>query len=379
MIYLDNASTTQMDERVFEAMLPFLKDNFANPGSIYSAGIFARDAINEARQNVADLLHCDRSQIIFTSGGSEGNSLVFNGLKHYLKISGKTHILSTKIEHDSVLNSIKNLVLFEGFTADLASPDKNCIIQKEEIENGINNGTGLVSVMYMNNETGVKNPVVDISNVCRHHDVLFHTDCVQAAGVVDLNMTQIGCDFATISSHKINGPKGVGAIFAKRKQVLSPIIFGGAYQEFGYRGGTENVAGIVGFGEACKLTAERLSEARVRVSSLRRAFKEGLATELPSAIFNCFDYGEKIISVTIPNVDAQTLILAIGDKVQISAGSACNSRSSTPSHVLTAIGVSGDDARNTIRVSVSSNNTIGDITTAYHCIAEQAKNLMGIA
>ena len=364
MIYLDSAATTKINRSVLDAMMPYLIDEYANPGSIYPAGVRARSAINDARQKVADFLNCDTDQIVFTSGGSEGNSLIINGVKQYLSIIGKKHIITTEIEHESVLRAFTTAAIKDGFICDFIKPTFSNCIDQSSIANIIKENTGFISIMMMNNETGVVNNVKEIAKLCKKYGILFHSDCVQSAGINEIDVRNIECDFATISSHKIHGPKGVGAVFIKNKNIITPSIFGSESQEFGLRGGTENVAGIVGFGEACKIAKENLELNRKHIAKLRKTFAICISDYLPDVIFNGYDTGEKILSITIPDVNAQSLILAVGNDVQISAGSACNSYSDKPSHVLMAIGLNKDEASRTIRVSFSETNTLDEVIEA---------------
>ena len=316
MIYLDNAATTRPDSRVVKEMLPYLTGRYGNPGSLYSLGREAKEAVALARSHTAELFGCDDEQVLFTSGGSEGNSLVFRGLADRLLSIGKTHILVSAVEHDSVLRVAEYLGQ-HGFSVEKIPVSAEGIVELPVLERMIRAETGLVSVQYVNNETGAVHPVSDIGSLCAKRGILFHTDCVQAAGTEKLDVAKIGCDFATVSGHKIHAPKGVGAVFAKTKELLSPLIFGGEEQEFGFRGGTENVPGIIGFGAACRLITENRFE-----------------------------------------------IMLDTFGVCISAGSACNSHETTPSHVLTAMGIPDELARCTVRVSFSRDNKIEEAAEA---------------
>lgn len=356
MIYLDNAATTPINDEVLAEMVPYLTSEYGNPGSIYSIGTEAAMAIKLARERVAQVFSCEPENIIFTSGGSEGNNLVINGLRQFLSIANKKHIITSAVEHDSVLHAVSNLSKYDGFIIDYLDVNKECVVSPHDVLRNITNAethVGLVSIMYVNNETGACNPITTIGDICKTSNVMFHTDCVQAAGMFDLNVKEIGCDFATISSHKINGPKGIGAIYVNdNKNKLVPIISGGNIQEFGYRGGTENVAGIVGFGKACDIMIRNFENNIKKINHLSNYAKDLIRNMIKCARINCQNDG-KIISITIPGVDAQSLILSLSDTVAISAGSACSAHSNNPSHVLTAIGLSDEDAYSTIRISIS--------------------------
>lgn len=314
MIYLDSAATSQIDKRVLDAMMPYLENQYGNPGSIHILGRASKAAIDKARGQVANLIGCTPEQVVFTSGGSESNSTVFSGVKDYLLSSGKKHILVSAVEHDSVIKAAQRLIK-DGFYVEFIPVSCDGVVSVADIERRLRPDTGLVSVMYVNNETGSVNPVEEIGALCLKRGILFHTDCVQAAPCCEIDVGKIGCDFLSISSHKIHGPKGVGALFIKEQGVLSPLVYGGAEQEHGMRGGTENVAG-------------------------------------------------------------ETLLLMLdGQEVCMSAGSACRSHEKEPSHVLTAMGLSAEEARSSIRVSFSRMNDVDEVSRAANMLANDIATL----
>lgn len=390
MIYLDNAATTPIDSEVLEAMLPYMTTKFGNPGTLYSAGREARAAVDEARVNVADFLNCEPSQVIFTSGGSEGNSLVIGGLLKHLALRQKRGVITSLGEHESVIQAAmqaaKGMPDGDGikprFDVSFLPIRNGGVISMSDLRDKISESedkAGLVSVMYVNNELGTVNPVKDVASVCHGHDVLFHTDCVQAAGTLPLNVQDIECDFLTISSHKIYGPKGVGAIFAKHLEYLSPIVCGSDSQEFGVRGGTENVAGIVGFGRACDIMKRRLRSIEIATSTVKQNFFSSLMSNLAShgAEHIVHVNGEpvlhngKILNIRFDGVDAETLILMLdASGVCVSAGSACHGHESTPSRVLLCAGLTVSEARSSVRISFSKNNTTEEAEDAARIIAE---------
>lgn len=373
MIYLDSAATTKIDPSVLKEMLPYLQDEFGNAGTLYSAGRRAKQAIELARQRVASLINCDPDEIIFTSGGTEGNNLVILGLAEHLKAVGKTHIIVSAVEHKSVLRAADSLIK-QGFYVTHAPVNKCGIVDPDVIDELIGPDTGLVSVMMVNNEIGSKNPVEEIGELCNKRGVLFHTDCVQSASTFKLDVSELQCDFLTISSHKIHGPKGAGAVFSNQKHLLSPIIFGGDSQEFGVRGGTENVPSIVGFGLACKRLHRDLEfSTRDAILMLKHRFFSELIHEMsPHCTGECvkvnggsLDNDGKVLSLCFNGIDAETLLLALDSHgVCVSAGSACNSKTVEPSHVLNAIGLTYREARQTIRLSFDASNSITDIDSA---------------
>ena len=358
MIYLDNAATTQIDLVVLEAMWPYLATEYGNPGGLYGLGRNANDAVQTAREKVAQFIKASPEQVIFTSGGSEANNLVFHGIKDYLKRQGKTHILVSAIEHDSVLKAAQSLER-EGFTVELIPPLLGvATIAVEDIRPMLRPETGLVSVMYANNETGDISNVADIGRECHAAGILFHTDCVQAAGCLELDVDAFSCDFLSVSAHKIHGPKGMGALFVRDKSLLTPLIYGGSSQEFGLRGGTENVAGIVGFGKACELAQEHLHDEADAAHVFRKAIAEAIRDKRIRGIHvNGAPHEKRIrktLSISVDGIDAQTLLLLLdANGVCASAGSACCSHDNVPSHVLTAIGLTEKQARETLRFSFS--------------------------
>lgn len=378
MIYLDNASTTKIDARVLEAMMPYLTESYGNAGTLYGIGREAAQAIAKARRQVAELIGAVPEQIVFTSGGSEANNMVFAGLRDYMIHNGKHHVVTSQIEHDSVLKAVKNLTK-DGFGATFVVPCHDGVIRPRVVSDSITEETGIVSVMHTNNETGVENPVDEIASICRESGVLFHTDCVQAAGCHKIDVDKIGCDFLSLSAHKIHATKGVGALYVRDVSKLSPLIFGGASQEFGLRGGTENVAGIVGFGEACKILKNQLHEDETKIMILKQrlynSLKKGLERHGLSDIMHLNGGSPiqkgKVLNIHFDNVDGETLLLLLDAKgVYVSAGSACRSHESEPSHVLVAMGIDEEDARNSIRLSLSRMNTDEEVAQAAEIIVD---------
>lgn len=397
MIYLDNASTTKIDPKVLEAMMPYLTEEYGNAGTLYGLGRKSAEAIAKARKQVADLIGASPEQIVFTSGGSESNNMVFAGVKEHLLSIGRTHIVTTAIEHDSVLNAVKGLCetqdIVDGmctkpaFDAEYIMPWNNYCIPADAVIDAMDEVTesgtitGIVSVMHTNNETGIPNMFIEkIGEACRERGILFHTDCVQAAGCHRLNVNEIGCDFMSISSHKIHGAKGMGALYIKDKSIMSPMIYGGHAREFGLRGGTENVAGIVGFGAACEILQRNLEHDIEYISWLRKLLYNSICSHLIDlGIENILhingdvnlDSIGKTLSVRFDNVDGETLLLMLDARgVCVSSGSACRSHESEPSHVLTAMGIDEEDARNSIRLSLSRMNTEKEVLEAAKIIAE---------
>jgi len=369
MIYLDNASTTPLSPPVLRAMFPFM--SCGNPSSLHSCGREAREAVENAREQVARAIGAEPNQIIFTSGGAESNAMVMRGALRHCRFSGKPKMAASAVEHDSILRY-----------ADCTVPvRKSGTLDPSKLDEIIDNKTGLLCAMYVNNETGAINDVTGIAEFCSKKDITFTTDCVQALGSVPINVKLMGCDFATFSAHKIHGPKGVGAVYAKHPALLDPLIKGGDDQEFGMRGGTPNVAGIVGFGVAAELASKLEEEKSCWV--YKDLFVDKLVRALGSAdsikVNEAFPEAKgvsKILSLTIKDVDAQTLVLAMdAQDICISAGAACSSSSSEPSHVLTAIGLSPEKARQTVRISFSEANNPEEIGYAAVTMAETITKL----
>lgn len=385
MIYLDNAATTRIDPKVFASMLPWLTEEYGNPGALYPFASFAKAALDSARCKLGWFFHCEPEHVIFTSGGSEGNNLVIKGLVPHLKECGKTKILYSAVEHDSLVHAVEDVCRQHGFTAEQIPVTAEGRLDMDAFSNMLTDEVGLVSVMCVNNEIGIKVWPDGFAKLCRERGILTHSDCVQAAYDYELNTEGKNApDFITISSHKIHGPKGVGAVYAFEPSLLSPVISGGHEQEFGLRGGTENVAGIVGFSKACDLIyceeSGRTSELVFDPAELCGAFVEELNSSLGEDEFhyNGAPDTRKTISVTIPGVDAQTLVIMAGaNGLCISAGSACRSLESEPSRTLKAIGLSDEDARSTIRVSFSRMNNVFEAREAARIIAACVKKLKG--
>lgn len=387
MIYLDNAATTRIAPEVLDAMMPYLTEQFGNPGSIHRIGRTAKEAVEQARCQVAELIGAKPEQIIFTSGATEANNTVFHMVSGALKRLGKQHIVTSTVEHKSVMKSVLNLVNHHGFDVTFAKVGAKLGGHSTSIVSAIMPDTGIVSCMNVNNEVGFGFDVESIGKACNERGILFHTDCVQAVGCRSIDVKKIGCDFATISSHKIHGPKGVGALFVKDPSMWNPMIRGGDGQEFGLRGGTENVAGIVGFGAACEILSKiPMESAAEKMEALKRAFLTSLnETMLKHGLSDVWrvngasDYGTKTLNISVDNVDAQALVL-LADKfcVCISAGSACNSREDIPSHVLTAIGLTPAQARSSFRVSFSRMNTTQEASDGGRIIGDCISLLLGM-
>jgi len=376
-IYLDFNSTTPVDPQVAEEMLTCLSRDFGNPSSIYSIGRTAKKAIEQARTRVAALIHAKPEEILFTSGGTEANTTALIGTAYALEEKGR-HIITSQIEHKSVLSCSKFLEQ-RGFEITHLPVSRYGIVDLDELDKAVRPDTILISIMYANNEIGTIQPIEEIAGIARKHKTRFHTDAVQAAGKIEIDVEKFDCDLMSLSSHKIYGPKGAGALFIRNGTDLCPIIFGGK-QERGLRGGTENIPGIVGFGKAAQMAVDKLGEIG-RLKTLRDKLYEGLLQEIPEIILN--GHPEKRIpntlNISIPGIEAEALVINLDLKgIFISAGSACTSGTVEPSHVLTALGVGDELAKASIRLSLGRYNTENDIQTVVTAISSIVARLRAL-
>lgn len=393
--YLDNAATTKPYPQVVDAMLPYLTNEFGNPGSKYLLGRNAKEAIETARKQVAELINAEPEQIIFTSSGSEANNMIYKIVENPRGKAIPVTICSA-IEHPSIYNVLKAREDEDvmGWVLPVTSQgivEKRFLKEAIEIIGAATSEIPIVSIMYVNNELGSVNDLEMIARVCKQNGCLFHTDCTQAVTCKPIDVKKIGCDFATISAHKIHGPKGIGALYVRDKSLLGLSLYnkklylvnGGENQEFGMRAGTENVPGIVGFGVAAKMYKNSFNERMELVKEHSMLFLKVLRDELGDGFrLNCPETNDhlKILSLTFFGVDSETLLLALDQEgVFVSAGSACSNHESEPSHVLKAIGMSREDTFNTIRVSFSGDESVFDISEAASIIADKVKLLKGIS
>ena len=369
-IYADNGATTRLSSAALDAMLPFLKDDFGNPSSIHSFGIKAADAISRARRTVACRLGAREDEIYFNSGGSESITQAITSAAEYGAEHGKRHIITTSIEHHAVLNALKRLGR-SGFEITVLPVGTDGTVNPDSVRDAIRDDTALVSVMFANNEIGTVQPVSEIGRICRERGVLFHTDAVQATGHVPVNAGDIGADYISASAHKFHGPKGAGVLFARREAPVSEIIFGGP-QERGARAGTENVPAVVGAAAALEEACETMDENFRYVTSLREKLIDGLL-EIPGTILN----GSRQkrlpgnVNVSFPGISGESLAILLDLKgIKVSTGSACNSVSTEPSYVLTAIGRSVDEALGSLRITLDETNTDEDADQIIRAVRE---------
>jgi len=361
LIYLDHGATTKVDDKVLSKMLPYFNTNYGNPSSVYFLGRKNKRAIEDSRNAVANSIGAKSKEIYFTSCGSESDNLALKGLAYANKHRGR-HIITSKIEHPAILNTCKTLER-QGFNVTYLNVDKNGFISLEELENSIRVDTVLISIMFANNEIGTVQPIEKIGRIAKLNNVYFHTDSVQAIGNIRINVKELGIDLLSMSAHKFYGPKGVGALYV-RDGIDFERIQDGGHQEKGKRSGTENVAGIVGLGEAIKYSYSEFEYNNKKIFNLRKYFITKLK-EINSNIKINGDLEKRLpgnINVSFPNIDAVKLLLKLDEYgICASAGSACSTGDSKPSHVLTAIGLSKQEAFGTLRFTLGKENTKKEI------------------
>jgi cysteine desulfurase len=360
-IYFDHNATTPVAEEVFEAMTPYLKDVWGNPSSIHWAGRGPRKAVDEAREQVAALFGCTPLEVVFASSGSEGDNHAIKGVALSKRAKGN-HIITTTVEHPAVLNTCR---YFEktGFDVTYLGVDNQGMLDLDELKAAIRPETVLISIMYANNETGTIFPVAEIGEIARERGVIFHSDAVQAAGKLPLDTKELKADLLTISGHKIYGPKGVGALFVRRGVKLTPLIHGG-HHERNRRGGTENVAGLVGLGKAAEIAVRELESEATHLKALRDRIEAGLTAKIPHVYLNGHPEHRlpNTVNLSFEFVEGESLLLSL-DMLGIAAssGSACTSGSLEPSHVMLAMGLTHELSHGSVRFSLGHSNTAEDV------------------
>lgn len=373
MIYADHAATTPLCQQAYEAMLPYLYEQYGNPSSLYHAGMQARKAVSRAREQIAQAIGALPEQILFTASGSESDSWVL----HNASICQNSHIITTEIEHHAILNTCRLLEQSGRVELSFLKPDSYGRICLESLEQALRKETKLVSIMTANNEVGTVNDIASLTQCAHQHGVLFHTDAVQAVGHIPISVADTDVDFLSASAHKFNGPKGVGFLYCKNPQKLFPLI-GGGQQEFGLRGGTENVAGIVGMGAAINVAMQHIHEYAEKMCKLRKVFIEALQVELSRwhIIADNVEHLESIVSLVIDGVRGEVLLQRLDLRgICVSTGSACNSRETIGSHVLKAIGMSERETHSVIRISFGMSNTCDEAIILAKEIAKAVASL----
>lgn len=377
MIYMDHAATTKMTPAAVLAMLACCEENWYNPSGIYGPGQRSFEALNSARERIAACLNALPEEIIFTSGGSESDSQAIISAALVGAKAGKKHILSTAFEHHAVLRTLKRLEK-EGYIIELLDVHPNGIVSAAQVEKAIRKDTCLVTVMYANNEIGSIQPVSEIGAICRKRGVLFHTDAVQAAGHIPIDVRAQSIDLLSLSGHKFHGPKGIGVLYARHGVPVTKPIEGGE-QEHGRRAGTENVPAIMGMAAALEESCAHMAEDAKRVSVLRDRLIAGLA-EIPGAVING-DLENRLpgnVNVSFEGIEGESLVLLLDERgICASSGSACSSSSLAPSHVLLAIGQSSKLASGALRLSLLAENTDSDVVAALRVIPELVRELRG--
>lgn len=359
MIYLDNAASTPVSDEVLQEMLPYFKENYGNPSSIHRFGRVATKAIEAARKRIAELINAQPNEILFTSGGTESNNTALCGIMHQNKTK---QLITSSVEHDAILEPCKRLEK-EGYHITYLPVDNSGTVDIDKLNDSISKDTALVSVMYGNNEVGTIQPIKEIARICKEKNVLFHSDAVQAVGKIPIDVKDLGIDMLSVSSHKINGPKGIGALYIKSGIKIDPFILGGG-QESGLRSGTENVANIVGFGKACSLAKENLQKNTTYVTALRDRLIERTLAEVSHVSLN--GHQEKRLPnnahFTFLGVNGEDLIIKLDENgVAASTGSACSVKTQKASHVLLAMGFSHEQITGSLRLTVGLTNTMEEI------------------
>jgi cysteine desulfurase len=371
-IYLDNNATTPVLPEVFEAMRPYFSERFGNASSIHHHGQETRAAVENARESVAELLGCSASEIVFTSGGTEGDNLAISGL-----VAAGDHVITSSIEHHAALHACKHLEE-AGCEVTVLPVDGRCLVDPADVKRALRPNTKLISIMMANNETGVLQPVEEIGKIAAEAGVLFHTDAVQAAGKAPLDVKRIGCHALTISGHKIHAPQGTGALFVKKGTQLRPMFHGGRHER-SRRAGTENVPGIVGLGKAAQIANAAFARGdEKKMAAMRDRLQQGILAQVDEASVN----GEgaprvpNTANIRFDHIEGEALVIALDLKgLAVSTGAACSSGAIEPSHVLIAMGLRADQARASIRFSLGKQTVEEDIDSALSLVPESVVRL----
>jgi cysteine desulfurase len=381
LIYFDNAASTAVHPEVVKEMLPYFDIQYGNPSSIHQFGRKAKNAIEKARKQVAALIGAEPDEITFTSGATESNNMIFLGCP---KSQGNkfelNHIITSSIEHDAVLEPLKEFVE-NGLQVTYLPVDEHGLVNPNDITKSINEQTTIVSIMFANNEVGTIQPIKEISKICNKYQIPLHTDAVQAVGKVPINVKELGVDALSISSHKINGPKGVGALFIKKGFTVAANIVGGG-QENGMRSGTENVASIVGFGKACEIAKERLVENSSHFKKLHSLMLEKITKEISHVKLNGHPE-ERIFNnlhLTFVGVNGEDLIIKLDEHgIAASTGSACSVHTQKASHVLKAMGFNHEQITGSLRISFGYMNTLNEVNEAVEILKKVVAELRSVS
>lgn len=374
MIYFDNNATTSVDPAVLETMLPFLKEQYGNPSSAYSFGKRVARAVEHAREQVAGLLGCEPSEILFTSCGTESDN---TALQSALSIDqDRKHVITSKVEHSAIIKHAEALAR-RGYEVTWLDVDAKGLIDLSQLEAAIRPDTAVVSLIWANNETGVLFPIEEVAEICREQQTIFHTDAVQAVGKIPINLKTTAIQFLSLSGHKLHAPKGIGALYVNRRARFFPFLIGGG-QENKRRGGTENTASIVALGKAAELAAAHIQEEDRVVRELRDTFEQQALERIPGTTVNG-DRERRLPNTTnlsIEGIDSEAMLMILDQQgVCCSAGSACTTGSLEPSHVLRAMGLSNEQARASLRFSFGRTNTMEEVKRALEILSRAVKKL----
>lgn len=377
MIYLDNAASTQVHEKVVDEMLPYFKEQFGNPSSIHKYGRLASMAVQNARKRIASLINAEPKEILLTSGGTESNNTVLYGIAYKNK---EKHVVTSSIEHDAILEPCKRLER-DGFQVSYLPVDKYGLVNPEDVKRVISSNTCLISIMFANNEVGTIQQIKEICKIAHEKNIPMHTDAVQAVGKIPIDVKDLDVDLLSISSHKINGPKGIGALYLKNGIKLDPLILGGG-QENGLRSGTENVPSIVGFGKACQIAKESMEQNESHFRRLSTKLRSRVLQEIPYVTFN--GHPEKRIPnnthFTFLGVNGEDLIIKLDENdVAASTGSACSVRIQKASHVLKAMGFSHEQITGSLRLTVGISNTEKEIEDTVEILKKVVNELRAVS
>jgi cysteine desulfurase len=377
MIYLDHNATTPVDPAVAEKMAWFLREHFGNPSSLYPLGRRAKELMTEARERVAAALGADRGEIFFTGSGTESdNFAVFGTLE---ASAGKNELVTSAVEHPAVIETAKSLER-RGSKVTYLPVDAFGMISLDDLRSALTPKTGLVSIMHANNEIGTIQPIAEVVRIAHERGIPVHTDAVQSFGKIDVDARKLGVDYLTVSAHKIYGPKGIGALYVRRGAPICPFVHGGR-QERGLRAGTENTAGIIGFGEAVRVLEAKGRKERVRIEGLADELKAGIEERIRGARFNGHPTHriKSTVNFAFPGLEAEAILLSLATKeIYVSTGSACSEESEEVSHVLRAIGLPPEIARSAIRMSLGRSNTEEDIAVVLRELPEIVRRLRSI-
>ena len=361
-VYADNAATTRMHQTAIDTMTYHLNNTFGNPSSLYTIGQEAKEVLETARADMAACFGAQPREIYFTSGGSEADNQAITSAAYIGARKGKKHIISTTFEHHAVLHTLKRLEK-QGFEVTLLDVHADGLVSAQQVADAIRDDTCLVTIMFANNEIGTIQPIREIGAVCKEKGVLFHTDAVQAAGHVKIDVNEMNIDMLSLSAHKFHGPKGIGALYIRKGVKIDPLIHGGA-QERGHRAGTENLPGIVGLGKAIELAEEGLAENAARMTFLRNRLISGLTAAIPNMRING-TMDKRLpnnVNVSFAGIEGEAVLLRLDlEGIAASSGSACTAGSLDPSHVLTAIGLTRDEAKGSLRLTLGTDTTQADI------------------